>query len=163
MICGEGHFFAVLHKKGNLAKSITKQCKKLQANRNVVNTFLNFQKKYIKKQFENFVSIGDFLYANCPLDIDRLKVVSPGLLLGEAKKGVFLPSWHLAHNLDQNDFVNVQEISKQDAISYLQGNEINSQQNGWILLTFHNLPLCFGKGVLGKVKNHYPKTLRKKL
>ena len=163
LICGEGHFFAVLHKKGNLTKTITKQSKKLQANKNIVNTFLDFQKNYLKKQFENFVSIGEFLYANCPLDIDKLKVVSAGLLLGEAKKGVFLPSWHLAHNLDKNDFANVQEVSKQDAISYLQGNEINSQQNGWILLTFHNLPLCFGKGVLGKVKNHYPKNLRKKL
>ena len=167
---GEGHFFAVLHKKA-INQNIENKSYSKKANKNVklksfdlqrIKNFEEFNKKYITKRYDNFVFVGDYLYSNCPVDIDKLKVLNVGLLLGEFKKDNFVPSLHLAHSLKTTEFLQVQEISLDDAKKYLQGLEIDAKfESGWVLLSHKNLPICFGKCVNGKVKNHYPKMLRK--
>ena len=103
------------------------------------------------------------MYANCKIDIDKLRVLSVGVYLGDVRKNIFTPSWHLAHYLKIEDVKNIQELTEEEAKQYLQGYEIKTKKSGWVLLTYKNLPICFGKGVDGKLKNHYPKNLRNKL
>ena len=181
-IDGEGHFFAVLHKKQNkdfeennqyfLNESLkNNKVAKTKNNKNnqKIKIFEQFFANYSKKVFNDFCLIGDFLYANCPIEIDKLKVLNVGLLLGEFKKDNFVPNIHLAHFLNANDFSNTYELSLAEAKKYVEGLEIGISNNnqktkdGWCLLLFKNIPLCFGKVVNGKIKNHYPKILRKKL
>ena len=164
LLDGEGHFFAVLHKKAGTATVLSKQAKNI-ANKHDVALFEKFAKENgLTKKFENYVSMGSYLYGNCAININKLKVVCPGVELGEIKKDIFIPSYHLAKCLSNRQFKNVLEVSSADAIKYMSGQEILASCNkGWVLLVHNNLPIAFGKVVDGKVKNHYPKTLRKQL
>ncbi len=166
---GEGHFFAVLKKIDEnetilVDKNSNFKKNKFQANKQKVKIFEDWFCKYSNKKFDNFCLIGDYLYANCPIDIDKLKVVNAGLLLGEFKKDNFVPSLHLARSLSTDDFSNKIELTFEQTKKYLQGLEIETNfKNDWVMLTYKNFPICFGKVVNGKIKNHYPKQLRKSL
>ena len=164
LLDGEGHFFAVLHKKNNATPVLPKQAKNV-ASKHDVALFEKFAKENgLTKKFDSYVSMGSYLYGNCAITINKLKVVCPGVELGEIKKDIFIPSYHLAKCLSENQFKNVLEVSGADAIKYISGQEIPANCNkGWVLLTHKNLPIAFGKVVDGKVKNHYPKILRKQL
>lgn len=183
-IDGEGHFFAVLHKKNTNTTSknldnknrftnskFSKIDKKLikngqkqpNINKNI-KIFENFAKNILKRNFENFVCFGNFLYSNCMIDLNGLKCLNAGIFLGEIKKDYFVPSLHLAHCLSKNDCKEVVEITEEETKDYMEGLELEtSHADGWVLLCYKDLPLCFGKCVAGKIKNHYPKNLRKKL
>ena len=180
-IDGEGHFFAVLKKQNNIEnqninllytnnntlknrKKINKNSKNEQKNQQNIKIFEDFEKKYLNTKFNKFVSFGELLYCNCPLDLDKLKVNSVGLFLGEVKNNNFIPSLHLAHFLTKDQCKNVYELNEFDAKKYLEGYELDANiSNGWVLLTYKDITLCFGKCVNNKIKNHYPKNLRKKI
>lgn len=162
-IDGEGHFFAVLHKKDN--DSFVRRNKQTQKfNKQHIAIFEKFLSKYSSNKYDNYVSIGDYLYAGCPVDIDRIKVLNAGIFLGEFKKDIFIPSWHFAHTLEKDEFKSTLELTEAEAKQYIMGLEVDTNlSDGWVLLTYKSFPLCFGKVVAGKVKNHYPKYLRKQL
>lgn len=183
-IDGEGHFFAVIHKKNiknkieNIKnkdayidtnfkknnKKITKISQKTQNNHQKIKIFEDFAKRYLNISFENYYNFGDYLYANCMIDLTGLKCLNAGIFLGETKKDYFIPSWHLAHCLTKNDFKEVVEVSEDEAKKYIEGLGLDTKHDdGWVLLCYKDLPLSFGKCVAGKIKNHYPKHLRKKL
>ena len=162
-IDGEGHFFAVLRKKQNEITTTFKNEKiKNICNKSDVAVFQKWARENLNINFDNFVSVGESLYANCKVCLDRLKILLAGVYLGEIKKGIFYPSYHLAHCLNMQDFKHVQNLSETDAKKYLEGYELDTNFAGWVLVAYQNLPLAFGKGVNGKLKNHYPKNLRKK-
>lgn len=162
---GEGHFIAKLHKKSIKNNEISSKIKKNSSfNKKNVVVFEKWCNENLNVKFDNYCSIGDSLYANCKINIDKLKIVSVGLYLGEVRKDIFIPSWHLAHHLKKENAKLTEEISEEDAKKYIAGEEINTDiKTGWVLLTYKNLPLAFGKAVNGKIKNHYPKNIRKKL
>ena len=161
-INGEGHFVAKIHKKSiEIDDFSSKKQSKLHFDKKMVDVFQKWCNQFLNIKFDNFCTIGERIYANCKIDIDKLKVLSVGIYLGEVKKNNFVPSWHLAHCLTGKDAKFVQELSHQQAVDYIQGFEVETNFSGWTLLTYQNLPLCFGKGVDGKMKNHYPKNLRK--
>lgn len=171
-IDGEGHFFAVLHKKVNSVISNyfdknNKKSEKISSKSGnlaqKIKMFEKFLDEYTNFKFENFELFGDYLYANCRINLKNIKVVSPGIFLGEFKKDIFIPSMHLARSLKPKDFNNVVELTKNETLQYMQGLEIfkADTKDDWVLLTYKDLPICFGKCVLGKIKNHYPKHLRK--
>ena len=162
-IDGEGHFFAVLHKKDD--ESFARKNKlNLKYNKQDVAVFEKFLSKYSNNKYSGYVSIGNYLYANCPIDIDRIKVLNAGIFLGEIKKDVFIPSWHFAHTLDKKEFNNTLELTETETKQYIMGLELDTNlSDSFVLLTYKSFPLCFGKVVAGKIKNHYPKYLRKQL
>ena len=179
-IDGEGHFFAVIKKKNNdeinskqnyssdnkFIKNYIKISKNSKNSQNFVQNikiFEEFQKKYLNVKFDNFVMFGENFYSNCKINLNGLKVNLAGLFLGEIRKNNFFPSLHLAHFLKPAQVKNLYELTDIEAKKYLEGHEIDSKlDDGWVLLTYKNLPLCFGKSVGKKIKNHYPKNLRKK-
>ncbi len=182
---GEGHFFAVIHKKGNKffesrnqnnfyidtfnidkIKVKHKNFERYNNSKSIqkIKIFEEFFSRYSKIKFKNYCLIGDYLYANCPIDIDKLKVLNASLFLGEFKKETFVPSLHLSHFLNADDFDQIQNLSLDETKKYLEGLELSTNhKDGWVLLLCNNLPISFGKCVNGKIKNHYPKNLRKKL
>ena len=158
-LLGEGHFAAVLRKADGEAEDIP---------------FLNGEK--LPKEWTAFakelgirlpegkaVLFGQTLYwvpEQMP-DIKKLKVMRPGLELGEIKKGRFEPAHALA--LWLKDCANVQDYpaDSEETKQYLHGNVVPSAKRGWCLVTAEGYSIGWGKGDGSVLKNHYPKGLRR--
>ena len=111
----------------------------------------------------NLITFGDNVYAlPFGINIDKLKVLRPGLHLGICKKGRFEPSHALALASKNADFKNVLDFSPddKDLLSYLHGNIIPCDKKGWVCVTVSGNPIGWGKASGGVLKNHYPKHLR---
>ena len=94
-------------------------------------------------------------------ELKGLKVLRPGLELGEVKKGRFEPAhalalWLKACSSNQDYAPDSPEIA-----AYLHGDVVPSAQKGWTLVTAGGISLGWGKGDGKVLKNHYPKALRR--
>ena len=93
-------------------------------------------------------------------DLKGLKVLRPGLELGEILKNRFEPAHAWALWLKTaNSTVDFPADSPEIA-AYLRGETISGQAKGWTLLTVDGLSLGWVKGSGGILKNHFPKALR---
>ncbi len=158
-LLGEGHFAAVLRKEG--------ACE----NRDIPRG-----KTLLPKQWENFaqkldislpkgkaVQFGQSLYwapEEMP-DISRLKVLRPGLELGEIKKDRFEPAHALAMWLRTAKTVQDYPAESSQIQTYLHGETVPSEKIGWCLVTVDGYSVGWGKGDGKVLKNHYPKGLRR--
>lgn len=113
-----------------------------------------------------FMKFGDNLYL-APADMPSLKglkVLRPGLHLGEIKKNRFEPSHALALALDPRAAAHVWNLSSGDpAVSaYLNGQTFPAEgEKGWYLICVDGFGLGWGKLAAGSMKNHYPRGLRR--
>lgn len=97
------------------------------------------------------------------LDLDGLKVVRPGLPLGEAKPGRFEPSHALALALRAEETCNVAAFDPAQTVAYLAGEPIPFPgEPGWTLVATDGWPLGWAKRDRGLLKNHFPKGLRRR-
>ena len=158
-LLGEGHFAAVLRKKGDgEAEYDSIQGVKLPAE------WVAFAKDLgIKLPPGQALMFGPSLYwvpEGMP-KLDRLKVLRPGLELGVVKKGRFEPAHALA--LWLKTCANVQDYpaDSQEIARYIHGDVVPSQKKGWCLVTAGGFSLGWGKGDGNVLKNHYPKGLRR--
>ncbi len=94
-------------------------------------------------------------------ELKGLKVLRPGLELGEEKNGRFVPAHALAMWL--KDCRRTVELPPEGAevIRYLQGNVLPTKEKGWTLVTTGGYGLGWGKADGTALKNHYPKGLRR--
>ena len=93
-----------------------------------------------------------------------LKVLRPGLHLGEIKKNRFEPSHALALALGPGDVRQVLRLQSGDPRvgAYLNGQTFPAEgPKGWYLICVDGISLGWGKLAGGIMKNHYPKGLRK--
>ncbi len=156
---GEGHFAAVLRKAGeadtdgDIARSqpLPKQWTELAKQLN------------IHLPAGKAILFGQSLYwapEDMP-EIGRLKVLRPGLELGEVKKDRFEPAHALALWLkDAANTVDFPSDSPQ-LKAYLHGETVPAQIKGWCLVTTDGYAIGWGKGDGNVLKNHYPKGLRR--
>ena len=93
-------------------------------------------------------------------DIRRLKVLRPGLELGEVKKDRFEPAHALAPWL--KDCANTVRFDPEgpEIREYMHGNVLSGTQKGWCLIKAGDYSLGWSKGDGRQLKNHYPKGLR---
>lgn len=156
---GEGHFAAVLRRKGGQEAEI-----KIPQGGKLPKEWLDFAKElHVSLQAGKPVQFGQTLYwapADLP-DISRLKVQRPGLELGEVKKGRFEPSHALALWLHTCANVMHLEPDGLEIKAYLHGDVIPSAQRGWCLVQAGDYSIGWGKGDGYVLKNHYPKGLRR--
>ena len=112
-----------------------------------------------------YLTFGEQLYLlpkETP-NLDKLKVLRPGLHVGTIKKGRIEPAHALAHILCENDIKNSISLSADglEVRQYLNGQTINVEgHKGWNLVCVDSYGLGFGKISGGILKNHYPKGLR---
>ena len=94
-------------------------------------------------------------------ELKGLKVLRPGLQLGEIKKDRFEPAHALA--LWLKTCKNTLSFpADSDAIkAYLHGEVLPCTQRGWCLVQTDGFSLGWGKGDGNQLKNHYPKGLRR--
>lgn len=157
---GEGHFAARLIKQGCAPR------RERQFNLKNIDfpLFRKFENENLNTNLKgSFVLFSNNLYL-CPHlfgDIKNIKLVLPGLHLGEIKKNRFEPSHHLALSLKKDDFKLTYQLSESELSQYYQGNVVNAfLPNGWGAMLYDKYPTGWFKSVNGQLKNHYPKKLR---
>jgi len=91
-----------------------------------------------------------------------LRVLRPGLELGQCRNGRFLPAHALALWLHSTGSVWDLDPTGPEAAAYLAGEELRGDATGWTLVTAGGLSLGWAKGSGGVLKNHYPKGLRRR-
>jgi len=158
-LLGEGHFAAVLRKKGEHKEETTKiQGEKLPKE------WISFAKELgIVLPEGRTLLFGQTLYwapSEMP-DIRGLKVLRPGLELGQVRKGRFEPAHALALWLKGCLREEVLNPNGREIGLYLHGEVISSEKNGWCLVKVGDFPMGWGKGDGRVLKNHYPKGLRR--
>ena len=158
-LLGEGHFAAVLRKDGGQEAT----CREM-AGEKLPKQWQEFAKDLtIELPEGKAVGFGSGIYwapVGMP-DLSGVKVLRPGLELGELKKDRFEPAHALALWLKtaarkQNFAADSAQIK-----AYMHGETIASGQRGWCLVSVDGFSLGWGKGDGNCLKNHYPKGLRR--
>ena len=156
---GEGHFMALFRKKGSSEKYIYSF-----DNSKAPEVYSDFEKSFLNKNLKgNFINYGEHLYyLNKTVNLDKIKVIRPGLYLGICKKGRFEPSHALALALSSKDFKNTLSLKSDsdELLKYLHGEVISCNTNGWTVVLCDGFPIGWGKTSGGVFKNHFPKKYR---
>ena len=164
-MAGEGHFLALLQKKGNGEKSVPRKtvaAKKDEKPDACVEEFLklvsfDFSEGKLKKEKDKVYFLpGD---GNMP----KLRYLRTGLYLGEIRKNRFEPSQALAMALSPKTFASCVLLSSKDirTVKYLKGETIDvadlkpAKEKGWQLVCVDGFSLGFGKLDRGILKNKY--------
>jgi len=158
-LLGEGHFVAVLRKKGEEEPSCDEPC-----GEKLPREWTAFAKELdIRLPEGKALSFGQSLYwapRQLP-SLRGLKVLRPGLELGEVKKDRFIPAHALALWLKEAKTVQDLTWDSRQIQSYLHGDVVPGQQKGWCLVRVDGYSIGWGKGDGKVLKNHYPKGLRR--
>ena len=158
-LLGEGHFAAVLRKQGDSpVEGDGCPGEKLPPQWQAFAKELNIQLPAGKA-----ILFGTNLFW-APEDLPNLrglKVLRPGLALGEVKKDRFEPAHALALWLKQcKNMVSFPADSNQIR-AYMHGDVIAESTKGWCLVQADGYSIGWGKGDGNQIKNHYPKGLRR--
>ena len=158
-LLGEGHFAAVLRKtqgeSGEVPACPGEKCPK---------AWESFAKELdITLPEGKAVSFGQSLYW-APMELpelNRLKVLRPGLELGTERKGRFEPAHALALWLKTCAAAESFPPESPEMKAYLHGDVVPSGKKGWCLVQAGGYAIGWGKGDGSVLKNHYPKGLRR--
>lgn len=159
LLSGEGHYAALLRKDGDGAPAEKTAPKEVPMPPELRDFLENMD---IALPEGRLISFGPSLYL-APMDMPELrglKVLRPGLELGQAKKGRFEPAHALALWLDGARITVELDSQGPEVFQYLQGQVLSGDQKGWALVTVDGLSLGWAKGSGGQLKNHFPKGLR---
>lgn len=158
-LLGEGHFAAVLRKtqgeSGEVPACPGGKCPK---------AWESFAKELdITLPEGKAVFFGQSLYW-APMELpelNRLKVLRPGLELGTERKGRFEPAHALALWLKTCAVAESFPPESPEMKAYLHGDVVPSGKRGWCLVQAGGYAIGWGKGDGSVLKNHYPKGLRR--
>ena len=158
-LLGEGHFGAVLRRNGT-----PQDLERPPQGEKLPKQWLDFAKALeITLPAGKAVQFGQSLHwvpEEMP-NIRGVRVLRPGLELGEIKKDRFEPAHALALWLkDANTTVRLASGSN-EMKAYLHGDTIPAEVAGWCLVTADEFSIGWGKGDGKILKNHYPKGLRR--
>ena len=158
-LLGEGHFAAVLRKKGDGDCRVSEMI-----GQKLPREWQDFARELdIRLPAGKALMFGQSLYwapEGTP-DLNRLKVLRPGLELGTVRKGRFEPAHALALWLGSCRNVQDYDPESQEMTKYIHGDVVPSDKKGWTLVTAGGFSIGWGKGDGNVLKNHYPKGLRR--
>lgn len=158
-IKGEGHFGAVLKKVSGEETKVS-----LEPAQRIPEEWTAFARDNALCLPEGkAVLFGQNLYwapAQLP-SIRGVRVLRPGLELGEVKKGRFQPAHALALWLKEAKNVEALTLDDPAVTAYFHGDTIATNCQGWCLVTVDGYSAGWGKGDKNVLKNHYPKGLRR--
>lgn len=159
LIKGEGQFVALLRKKGT-GEAILPENRTLMirdpSELKLIRTFEQEAPPVTGKLGNVYFSLPD-----CP-ETGRLKVLRAGIHLGEVRGKIFVPD-HAWAITDKAPGIPSVELERQTAVRWLNGETAEGENKGWLIVRHAGLPIGWGKGSDGMIKNHYPRGLRKVL
>ena len=94
-------------------------------------------------------------------ELRGIKVLRPGLELGEVKKDRFEPAHALALWLKSAARTVTLSAESSQLQAYLRGETVPCDIRGWALVLADRFSMGWGKGDGKVLKNHYPKGLRR--
>jgi NOL1/NOP2/sun family putative RNA methylase len=164
---GEGHFLALLKKKGELSgihqKVQRSSGRPSREEEKVLREFLqDVSMDWSMEQIE--VRGGQAYFIPEPPDIrGKIPFLRNGLYLGEIKKNRFEPSQSFAVALKKDEYASVVDLHYEDerVRRYLCGETVEvddlpvKRDKGWQLVCVDGYPLGWGKLVNGTLKNKY--------
>ncbi len=157
---GEGHFVALLRRKGEGTAAWKTASPKENAPDKAALAALN---GFLPGTQANLLFGGELRYCPDMPDFSRAKGVSvlrSGLHLGTVKGKVFIPDHAWAMSITPPDIPRI-SLTEEEARLYQNGQVIPAEGKGWVLACCGGIPLGFGKVSEGMMKNHYPKGLRR--
>ncbi len=158
-LLGEGHFAAVLRKTGGEEGSTPEE-----KGQNLPKEWKDFARETgICLPSGKTVMFGDRVYwapVETP-ELRGLKVLRPGLELGEVRKGRFVPAHALALYLKNAKQTQNFPADSREIGEYLHGEVVPTDKTGWCLVLVDGYSIGWGKGDGSVLKNHYPKGLRR--
>ncbi len=166
---GEGHFIAV--RQQIEAVKPQRFCKPLRfapPGKKELAVWQAFADEVLQVDFdeERLLLVNGRLYLlpELALETGKLHLIRYGLLLGEFGKGHFRPDHALALALKPNDAALTANFAadSDEIAAYWQGLDFASAgPDGWLLVAVDGFGLGWGKRVNGRIKNHYPRGLRR--
>ena len=158
-LLGEGHFAAVFVKTEGVEGSFTKA-----APEKAPKAWSEFAGGLTAPMPEGkLLSFGQKLFwvPEAMPELSRLKVLRPGLELGELRKDRFEPAHALALWLRDWEITRSFAPDAKALQDYLHGDVVESKEKGWCLVKAGPYSLGWAKGDGRILKNHYPKGLRR--
>ena len=156
---GEGHFAAVLRKNGGEEEEPAA----LKENK-LPKAWEDFSRENgITLPKGKALLFGQTLYwvpENAP-DLKGLRVIRPGLELGELKKDRFEPAHALALWLKTAKNTLSYPADSKEIAAYMNGQTLPCSKKGWTLVQADGYTIGWGKADGTVLKNHYPKGLRR--
>lgn len=156
----EGQFMAYMVKESMDDKAGNIRYKTISRNKIVeefIESNIDIHNYYLYNQNEHyylsFMSLPDL----------KDHVLRYGIYLGDLLKNRFEPSHHLFRaNCLKDRFKYCYELNDEQYDMFIKGLEIDADiKNGYVSIRYHGHLLGFGKTVNGKIKNKYPKGLRR--
>ena len=158
-LLGEGHFAAVLRKTNGEEVDISPA-----KGEKLPKEWTAFAKELNINLPEGIpIFFGQSLYL-APVempDLRGIKVMRPGLELGELKKDRFEPAHALALWLKTAANTKDLPADSADTERYMRGETLPDSGKGWTLVQVDGYSLGWGKSDGKVLKNHYPKGLRR--
>ena len=156
---GEGHFLALLTRQGTAEECDTDAPGLPEADGARLRALQTFSNGSYSGRVhllgETLVSLPAF----CP-DVRGIRVLRAGMHLGQVRGRLFFPDHAWALAVSPPDFPRV-ELDGEAALRYQAGEELAAEGAGYVLPTFAGVALGWGKVSGGRMKNHYPKGLRR--
>jgi 16S rRNA C967 or C1407 C5-methylase (RsmB/RsmF family)/NOL1/NOP2/fmu family ribosome biogenesis protein len=162
-IKGDGFFISVIRK--------TEKTERIQVRSQKKNEL-----KPSKEEISRIESVTDFssdsllkwgdeiLSVPCQMDeylflFKNLKIVKPGTVISTVKSSDYLPSHEIAFSgkIKEGSFP-AEEISLEKAIAFLRRDNLRIESNdkGWLLLTYNGVNIGFVKNLGNRVNNYFP-------
>lgn len=160
---GEGHFVALLHRKGDASPAPLLPASSALAapQKPILQAFADFASHFGPLP-QPTAQLGDALLAAPDLPpLKGIAVLRAGVQLGGLKGRVFAPDHGLAMALSCEGAYPRVFLTREEALRYQRGETLPTDCKGYALACCQGLALGFGKGADGQLKNHYPKGLRR--
>ncbi len=157
---GEGHFVALLHRKGQGSAAWKMASPKENAPDKAAMKALH---DFMPGQDANLLFGSELRYCPDFPDLSKAKGVSvlrSGLHLGTVKGKVFVPDHAWAMSTMPPEVPRVR-LTEEEARLYQNGQVIPAEGKGWVLAEYAGVALGWGKVSDGMMKNHYPKGIRR--
>lgn len=170
---GEGHFAALLRKKGEGTapegcfvdtEKMEKTNTRFLKGREAFSDFLKLITKPVSREGYFWEREGQIYLLPIPKEeLPSIRFLRTGLFLGTLKKNRFEPSQALAMYLKKDEFANGSDFSSEDmrTVKYLKGETIEVSEKdvwggeGWCLVCTDGYPLGFAKRNRMTLKNKY--------
>jgi len=163
-MAGEGHYIALLRKTGEAGAAALRAAGKTGEKAVPAELAAFFEAVRWELDSTRLDIHGERVYymPESVLDVNGLRFLRTGLLLGELKKNRFEPSQALAMCLRRDEYQHVISFSANDerTVRYLKGETLDvadqeNGQKGWVLVCVDGFPLGWGKVAQGTLKNKY--------
>ncbi|QDH78349.1 tRNA/rRNA cytosine-C5-methylase [Echinicola soli] len=171
LVSGEGFFITVLKRPSDAQFQQPKKMKDLKhillqrtskAEKNLLRQELTLNDTFdFYKLKKSFFAIKRAWTKHFEVLATTLNIKYFGTELGKFNKDQFIPTHALAISILPKNFPHY-EARIEEAHTYLKKEDLdlNIQHDGWVILTYQNLPLGWVKNIGNRINNYYPKEWR---